>query len=50
VLISRVRENKIRSVRVPDDLWNSAKAKALAEYTTLSAVIVQALLKYVEES
>lgn len=35
-----------RAVRVPDDLWDAAKAKADAEATTVSAVIVAALKRF----
>ena len=37
------------SVRVHQDLWDAVKAKANAEYTTVSAIIVQALKAYVKE-
>ena len=36
----------LRNVRVEDDLWLPAKAKAQAEGRTLSDVIRQALRKY----
>lgn len=36
-----------RNVRVPDDLWRAALAKAREEGTTLSAVIIAALRRYV---
>ena len=36
-----------RSVRVPDDIWNAAVAKAAAEGTTLTAVVVAALSAFV---
>jgi hypothetical protein len=35
-----------RNLRVPDDVWDAAKAKAAAEGTTVSAVIVAALREY----
>lgn len=35
-----------RNVRVPDELWAAAKAKAAAEYRTVTDVIVQALRGY----
>jgi predicted DNA binding CopG/RHH family protein len=40
-------ENPTRPVRVEDDLWAAAKAKAAAEGTTVSAVIRKALERYV---
>lgn len=39
----------IRNVRVRDELWHAAKAKAAREGTTLTAVIVAALKDYVKE-
>jgi hypothetical protein len=38
----------LRNVRVPDDLWQSAMAKALDRGETLSDVIRRALEKYVK--
>jgi len=38
-----------RSIRVPDKLWSRAKAKAKRNHTTISAVIVAALLSWVEK-
>jgi hypothetical protein len=38
-----------RSVRIPEKLWKQAKAKAKKEHTTVSAVIVKALFKWVNE-
>ncbi len=38
---------KLRNVRVEDELWLPAKAKAASEGTTLSDVIRKALRKYV---
>lgn len=38
----------IRSVRVKEPLWTSAATKAARERTTLTAVIVAALERYVE--
>lgn len=40
------RGTTIRSVRVKDDLWTAAQARAAAEGTTLTAVIVAALEQY----
>ena len=38
-----------RSVRIPDVLWNKAKAKAKFQHTTVTAVIVKALFDWVNE-
>lgn len=38
-----------RSVRVADELWRAAKAKAAAEGETVTDVIVRALEEYVED-
>lgn len=35
-----------RAIRVPDEVWKAALAKAQAEGTTLSAVVVDFLRKY----
>jgi uncharacterized protein GlcG (DUF336 family) len=35
-----------RSVRIPDDVWQAALAKAREEGTTLTAVVVDALRKF----
>ena len=37
----------LRSVRVPDDVWGAAKAKAEAEGRTVSDVLVGALRRYI---
>lgn len=37
----------LRNVRVADDLWSAARERALQNDTTLSAVIVDALERYV---
>ena len=37
----------VRNVRVPDALWEAAKARAAAEGRTLTDVIVAALHRYV---
>jgi hypothetical protein len=37
----------IRAVRVPDDLWTAAQEKAERDGTSVSAVIVAALGRYV---
>ncbi|WP_158516420.1 ribbon-helix-helix domain-containing protein [Kitasatospora sp. MBT66] len=39
----------LKNVRVPDDLWNSAKAVAKSEGRSLSEVIRQMLAMYVEK-
>lgn len=36
-----------RAVRVPDDLWHAAVKKAREEGTTVTAVVLAALKKYV---
>jgi hypothetical protein len=35
-----------RSLRIPDDVWQAALAKARAEGTTLTTVVVEFLRKY----
>jgi predicted DNA binding CopG/RHH family protein len=40
-------QTPLRNIRVPDDLWTAAKQKAAAEGTTLSAVLVACLKRYV---
>jgi hypothetical protein len=40
-------ETKGRHVRIPDWLWNAAREKAAAENTTITEVIVRALMRYV---
>lgn len=35
-----------RSVRVPDGVWQAASARAKAEGTTITAVILAALTRY----
>lgn len=35
-----------RSLRIPDDVWQAALAKARAEGTTLTSVVVAALREY----
>ena len=41
-------QTKARSIRVPDELWEAAKAIAENRYETLSDVIRRALVTYVE--
>lgn len=35
-----------RSLRIPEDLWHAAVAKAKAEGTTVTAIVVKALKSY----
>jgi hypothetical protein len=37
-----------RSIRIPDDLWNAAKAKAAERGETVTDVVVRALERYVK--
>lgn len=37
----------VRGVRVPDELWNAAKARARENGTTVTAVVVAALRAYI---
>ena len=37
-----------RSMRIPDDVWTAAVAKARAEGTTVTAIVTAALRKYVK--
>lgn len=43
-------KTKARSVRVPDELWEAAKEKAERENTTLTAVILDALRRFVGDN
>lgn len=36
-----------RSLRIPDEVWHAAVAKARAEGTTVTAVVVAALKRYI---
>lgn len=36
----------LRNVRVADDLWNAVREKAEAEGTTVTAVVIAALQRY----
>lgn len=38
-----------RAVRVPDDLWNAARAKADSRGDSLSQIIREALRRYVQK-
>ncbi len=40
-------ETAPKAVRVPDDVWQAALDKARAEGTTVTAVVVAALRRYV---
>lgn len=42
----RATHTPIRNVRIPDDVWGAARAKAAAEGTTVTAVILAALTRY----
>lgn len=44
----RVTHTPIRNIRVADELWNAAKEKAENEDTTVSAVLLAALERYVK--
>jgi len=35
-----------RTVRIPDPIWNAAKARAEREGTTVTAIILRALTRY----
>jgi hypothetical protein len=37
---------KVRHIRVPDDVWEAAQARAWAEHTTASTVAVEALREF----
>lgn len=39
----------LRNVRVPDDLWDAALARAQRDETNLSEIIRQALARYIED-
>lgn len=38
-----------RSVRIPDEVWHAAVAKARAEGTTVTDVVLMALLRFLVE-
>ena len=38
-----------RSVRIPDDLWRAALARAEAEGVTLTSVVIKALERFVRK-
>ena len=35
-----------RSIRIPDEIWQAAKARAAREGTTVTAIIMKALRRY----
>jgi predicted HicB family RNase H-like nuclease len=41
-------ETTPRAVRVPDDLWEAAIDKAQADGTTVTAVVIKALERFVK--
>ena len=40
-------KTKARSVRIPDDLWRAAQAKAAEKGETVTDVVLRALKRYV---
>jgi predicted transcriptional regulator len=44
------RGTTVRAVRVPDELWDAARARARAEDRTLSDIIREALAAYAEHT
>jgi hypothetical protein len=40
----------LRNIRVPDDLWTAAKAKAESRGETVTDVLIRALRRYVARS
>ncbi len=47
--VADVASTMPRSLRIPDELWRAAVAKAREEGTTVTAVVVAALTRYVRE-
>lgn len=45
--VADVASTMPRSLRIPDELWRAAVAKAREEGTTVTAVVVAALTRYV---
>lgn len=45
--MTKAKPGPIRSIRVPDDLWNAAKARAANEGTTISELIRHWIRNYV---
>ena len=46
---AQVPETKVRTVRVDDELWEAAQAKAKRRRESVADVIRRALLAYIEE-
>lgn len=44
-----VTPTPIRTIRIDDELWDQAQAKAKRRRETVAAVIRRALLEYIEE-
>lgn len=40
----------IRSIRIEDDLWGRAAKQANAESTTISGIVIRALLDYLKRN
>jgi hypothetical protein len=43
-------KTKARGIRVPDDLWEAAKAKAAERGETVTDAIIRALRRYVRKT
>lgn len=41
------RGTKLRNIRIPDELWDAARAKAASEGSDVSAVVREFLTEYV---
>ena len=48
--MARKNYNPIHTIRVPDNLWSAAKAKAILHGTTVSQVIRDALHRYIDST
>lgn len=46
---SEVAKTPLRNLRVPDDLWDAARAKAEAEGRTVTDVLIAALKRYIRK-
>ena len=42
-------ETPARNLRIPDDLWQAAKERAAEEHTTVTAVVIAALRRYIRK-
>ena len=42
-------ETTPRAIRIPDDLWTAALEKAQAEGTTVTAVVLKALERFIKK-